>query len=136
MDIQLFLWNVFTVSIIASVIIGVLGVVFKPNAVKKIIALTIMNDSICILIIAVGYLHPSKARPPVYETPQTSSMVFVDPLPQALVVTAIVIGLALTLFLSITVLRLYEHLGTLNFHRALRLEEEAREVELEEAGED
>ena len=63
-------------------------------------------------------------------------MVFVDPLPQALVVTAIVIGLALTLFLSITVLRLYEHLGTLNFHRALRLEEEAREVELEEAGED
>ena len=136
MDTQLFLWNLFTASIIASIVIGVLGAVFKPNIVKKIIALTIMSDSVCILIIAAGYVSPGKSSPPVHRLNQASTNVFVDPLPQALVVTAIVIGLALTILLSILALRLYEHLGTLDFHKALRVEEEAREVEVEEAGEE
>ncbi len=136
MDTQLFLWNIFTASIIASIIIGVLGAVLKPNIVKKIIALTIMSDSVCILIIAAGYISPGKSRPPVHRLNQSTTGFFVDPLPQALVVTAIVIGLALTILLSILSLRLYEHLGTLDFHKALRVEEEAREVEVEEAGEE
>ncbi len=135
MDTQLLLWNLFIASIIASIVIGVLGAVFKPNIIKKIIALTIMGDSICILIIAAGYVSPGKSSPPVHRLNQSTS-IFVDPLPQALVVTAIVIGLALTILLSVLALRLYEHLGTLDFHKALRIEEEAREVEVEEAGEE
>lgn len=136
MDMQLFLWNLFTVYIIVSILIGMLGAIFKPNIIKKIIALTIMNDSICILIIATGYVHTRKPSPPVHRLNQTSTSTFVDPLPQALVVTAIVIGLALTIMLSILALRLYEHLGTLDLHKALRIEEEAREVGVEEAGEE
>ncbi len=136
MNMELFLWNLFIASIIASVFIGVLGAVFKHNIVKKIIALTIMGDSICILMIAAGYVYPGKPSPPVHRVNQSSIDMFVDPLPQALVVTAIVIGLALTIMLSILTLRLYEHLGTLDFHRALRVEEETREVEVEEMGEE
>jgi len=134
-DAEVFLWNLFTTAIIASIVLGVIGAVFKPNIVKKIIALTIMSDATCILIIAAGYLSPGRSSPPVHRL-NWSTSVFVDPLPQALVVTAIVIGLALTILLSILALRLYDHLGTLDFHKALRVEEEAREVEVEEVGEE
>ena len=40
--------------------------------------------------------------------------IFVDPLPQALVLTAIVIGLAVTALMAAITVRLYEKYGTLD----------------------
>ncbi|MEM4786273.1 MAG: sodium:proton antiporter, partial [Desulfurococcaceae archaeon] len=45
----------------------------------------------------------------------------VDPLPQALVLTAIVIGLAVTLFLVFLTLQIYRTYGTLDIREIRRL---------------
>ena len=119
--------NLLMVSLLANIVIGVYGIVFKPNMIKKIISLTIFNDSICVLIIVHGYLGP-ESIPPIHSLPfnNVSRVVLlkyaVDPLLQAIVLTAIVIGLAFTVFLSIAALRIYEVSGSLNIHSLLKME--------------
>ncbi len=122
-----FLLNILIISLITNTLIGVYGIVFKPNIIKKIISLTIFNDSICVLIILHGYLGPESIAP-IHILPfdaENKELLLsysVDPLPQAIVLTAIVIGLAFTVFLSITALRIYEVSGSLNLHYLLKTE--------------
>jgi len=95
------------------------GVFFKPNLIKKIIALTILGDTANTFALIVGYrmwVAGVPSRPPVFTEWRTNNplllMIFtktaVDPLPQALVLTAIVIGLAVTLFLVFLTLQAWK----------------------------
>jgi len=119
--------NILIISLITNIFIGIYGIVFKPNIIKKIISLTIFNDSICVLIILHGYLGPGSIVPIhilPFDTGNRELLLSysVDPLPQAIVLTAIVIGLAFTVFLSVTALRIYEVSGSLNLHYLLKSE--------------
>jgi len=121
------LLNILIISLITNTFIGIYGIVFKPNIIKKIISLTIFNDSICVLIILHGYLGPESIVPihnlPFYAGNREYLLNYsVDLLPQAIVLTAIVIGLAFTVFLSITALRIYEVSDSLNLHYLLKSE--------------
>lgn len=119
--------NILIISLITNIFIGIYGIVVRPNIIKKIISLTIFNDSICVLIILHGYLGP-RSIAPIHILPfdtrnrELLLSLGVDPLPQAIVLTAIVIGLAFTVFLSITALRIYEVSGSLNIHYLLKTE--------------
>ncbi len=95
------------------------GVFFKPNLIKKIIALTILGDTANTFALIVGYrmwVAGVPSRPPVFTEWRSNNplllLVFtktaVDPLPQALVLTAIVIGLAVTLFLVFLTLQAWK----------------------------
>ncbi len=95
------------------------GVFFKPNLIKKIIALTILGDTANTFALIIGYrmwVAGVPSRPPVFTEWRSNNplllFVFtktaVDPLPQALVLTAIVIGLAVTLFLVFLTLQAWK----------------------------
>lgn len=95
------------------------GVFFKPNLIKKIIALTILGDTANTFALIIGYrmwVAGAPSRPPVFTEWRSNNplllLVFtktaVDPLPQALVLTAIVIGLAVTLFLVFLTLQAWK----------------------------
>ena len=95
------------------------GVFFKPNLIKKIIALTILGDTANTFALIIGYrmwVAGVPSRPPVFTEWRSNNplllLVFtktaVDPLPQALVLTAIVIGLAVTLFLVFLTLQAWK----------------------------
>jgi len=127
LDLGALLFNVFVVAVLVNTGIALYGVVARPNLVKKIIALTILSDSVNTIALIVGYRGWSGSQPPVPPILPTVkpnhtavSLVAsrgVDPLPQALVLTAIVIGLAVTLLLAFITLEVYRATGTVDARR-------------------
>ncbi|HDK25547.1 MAG TPA: cation:proton antiporter [Candidatus Atribacteria bacterium] len=94
------------------ILIGLYIVLVKTNLIKIVIGLNFIDTGINILLICIGYIRGKTA--PIFSDPGIKSTSVVDPVPQALVLTAIVIGVAvLALALSI-VIKVYEHNKTLN----------------------
>ncbi len=120
-------------SMIVNLGLALYGIFFKPHLIKKIIALTILGDTANTFAIIIGYrrwVSPSEpSRPPVLigwrnitqEKLNEYVARAVDPLPQALVLTAVVIGLAVTLFLVFLSLQIYRLYGTLDVREIKRL---------------
>lgn len=100
-------------------ILGVWGMVKKDNLIKKVIALNIFNSSIVIFFVYSGSLTGSTA--PIM---QEKIKDVVDPLPQALMLTAIVIGISLTALALVLILRIYRQYGTLSISQIEKLREE------------
>ncbi len=106
--------------------VGLYGVLAKRNAFKIIVALSIVEYALFLLWALIGYRAEAGkvSRPPI-ELPGADSaidaVVMVDPLPQAIVLTAIVIGLAVTALLVSTTIRIYEKYGTLDVRAMRRL---------------
>ncbi len=135
-EVDLFLLNLAIASLLVSVGVGIAGVILRRNVVKKVICLGMVSDAVAVLLAFIGFRVKYPSLPPVWLFEEGGGLehalrVFVDPLPQALVVTSIVIGVAFTLFLSVAVVRFYEDYGTLSFERVL----EEVEGEVEEGSE-
>lgn len=89
--------------------VGLYGVLVKKNIVKKILGIAIITYSINMFFILIGYKKDGMA--PIFTKGENLAN-FVDPLPQAIVLTSIVIDLAvLALAVSIAI-RIYEKFGT------------------------
>ena len=103
--------------------IGLYAVMVKKNLIKIVIGLSLMEFAVQYFLIATGYV--TAGSPPIVDLPATvpETTVMVDPLPQALVLTSIVIGLSVTaLALSIAIV-LYRHYGTLDITEIRGLKE-------------
>jgi len=105
------------------IILGIAVVLYKKNLLKILIGLAVADTGINLLLVTLAYRSAiGKEIPtaPIY-TGYEKGMVMVAPLPQALVLTAIVIGVSvLALALAIT-LNIYRHYGTLNVEKIRRL---------------
>ncbi len=88
---------------------GLYGVITRRNLVKIAISLSIMEFSIFLLLALIGYTDGGVA--PIVD-PSDPLRTYVDPLPQAMVLTAIVIGLATTAMLMAVIIRIYRKYGT------------------------
>ena len=128
MDYTVLAINMLVMSLIANIALALYGLIFRSNMIKKIISLTIFSDTASVMTIVVGYRFRGIPLPPVYIEPDNPSYVYellersVDPVPQALVITAIVISLSFIIFLSVITLRLYEVYGSIDLHLALKRE--------------
>ena len=98
--------------------IGVYGVLAKRNLIKIIIGLCIMEYATFLFFACVGYRRGAIA--PII-TKGNELVTYVDPLPQALVLTAIVIGLATTALAVAIAVRIYEKYGTFDINKIRRL---------------
>ena len=97
------------------IFIGLYIISVKRNLIKVIIGLSILNTGINLFLITIGYVEGGTA--PIFSGENTELPYMVDPVPQALVLTAIVIGVAiLALALSLAI-RLYQHYGTMNLQK-------------------
>lgn len=102
--------------------IGLYGVVVKKNVVKIVISLVIMEYGINLLIILIGFRKGGHA--PILDKGMDVAAFAsgaVDPLPQALVLTAIVISLGVLALLVAICIRLYERYGTFDITEMRRL---------------
>ncbi len=99
-------------------LIGLYGVVAKRNLIKIVIGLAIMEYSVNLFLILVGYVKGGTA--PILSR-NLANKVFVDPLPQAMVLTAIVIGLATTSLLLAIAIRLYRKYKTFDIREIKNL---------------
>ena len=77
-----------------------------------------MEFSIFLFLILIGYVRSGDAPILVDGKIQT---VFVDPLPQAMVLTAIVIGLATNAMLLAVAIRIYRKYGTFDVRKLNKL---------------
>ncbi len=98
--------------------IGLYCVVRKRNIIKIVIGLGIIEYAVNLFFVLVGYRNQGRA--PILAKDQAISNM-VDPIPQALVLTAIVIGLAITALIVAIAIRLYEKYGTFDITKIRRL---------------
>jgi len=110
-------------------IIGLYCVVVKKNMIKIVIGIMVMEYAVNLFLIMLGYRlggqAPIVGREDITGAGGQLSSLFinssVDPLPQALVLTAIVISLgSLALMISICI-RTYEKYGTFDITKIRRL---------------
>lgn len=98
-----------------AVVVGVLyaaGIylMMRRSIVKLIMGLVLLGHAANLLIFTVGRLTRGYA-PLVAEGAQAPPQPFADPLPQALILTAIVIGFGLQAFALVLFRRAYESVG-------------------------
>lgn len=98
--------------------IGLYCVLRKRNIIKIIIGLGIIEYAVNLFFVLIGYRAGGRA--PILAKDQ-AVLNMVDPLPQALVLTAIVIGLATTALLVGIAIRIYEKYGTFDITKIRKL---------------
>jgi len=98
--------------------IGIYCILVKRNLIKIIIGIGIVEYAVNLFFILVGYRAEGRA-PILIEKQVVQNMV--DPLPQALILTAIVIGLAVTVLIVSIAVRIYEKYGTFDITKIRRL---------------
>jgi multicomponent Na+:H+ antiporter subunit C len=103
---------------LSLMLIGLYAVVTKRNIIRIIIGFSLVEYAVNLFFALVGFKRD--ALPPIItDVAQTRN--FVDPLPQALVLTAIVIGLATTSLMLALAMRIYEKYRTFDITEIRRL---------------
>lgn len=98
--------------------IGVFCILRKRNIIKIIIGLIIAEYSVNLFFILIAYRMEGRA--PIH-SPSAVILNMVDALPQAIVLTSIVIGLATTVLLIALAIRIYEKYGTFDITKIREL---------------
>ncbi len=102
------------------IVLGFYTGVAKYNLVKTVIGIGIADYGVNLLIITVGF-NPGGTAPIFTFGELNPETFFVDPIPQALTLTSIVIGACVTAMSLSLVIKLKEMYGTTDTHEIRRL---------------
>lgn len=103
--------------IAALFLVGLWGVIALNNVIRKVIGLTFMNSAIILFFVYYGSIGGRRA-PILADERATTGLA--DPLPQALMLTAIVVGICVVAVALVIVFRLYQRFGTLDIRELER----------------
>ncbi|MDH3598520.1 MAG: cation:proton antiporter subunit C [Candidatus Tectomicrobia bacterium] len=96
-------------------LIGLHGMLIRPNLVKKLMAMNVMQVAVIMFFISLavktGGTAPIELHGDGHTTPQAAA--YINPLPHALMLTAIVVGVSTTGVALALLIRIYRHYGTL-----------------------
>lgn len=107
---------------IVLIVLGIYTLLSRKNLIKAVIGMSIIGFGIKLLLLTIGYNIGGTA--PIFtpgELKQNS--LFVDPIPQALVLTLIVIGLCFTTMALSLIIKIYEGYGTIDGDKIRRIKE-------------
>ena len=96
--------------VLATMLCGFFGIIFKKNLVMKIISMDIMSTGV------IAYYVLIASRDGLY-TPiisNTNRVDYADPVPQAVILTAIVIGFSIQALMLVGVMKLAKNNPTLD----------------------
>jgi len=118
------IFNIPFIAVVAMVFIGLYAVLFKRNLIKIVIGISIIESGVNLFLITLGYREGGVA--PIYTslpagTNYPEGMVL--PVPQALTLTSIVIGVAVLALMLSLVMYIHRHYGTLDVRKIRRLRE-------------
>jgi multisubunit Na+/H+ antiporter MnhC subunit len=104
------------------ILVGLYGVLTRTNIVKIVIGLLVIEYGIHLFLVLQGYR--TGGVPPIVDS-GTDKQVWlqqsVDPLPQALVLTSIVIGLGVLALMVALSMRVHQRYGTFDIRKIRRL---------------
>jgi multicomponent Na+:H+ antiporter subunit C len=93
--------------------VGFYAVIAKLNLIKKLIGLSLFQAAVFLLYITMGKVEGGTA--PIFPS-GTGEQLFSNPLPQVLILTAIVVGISTTALGLGIVVRIKEEYGTIEEH--------------------
>lgn len=106
----------------ALILIGLYGALTNRNLMRMIVAFTVAETGVHIVIVAVGYIAGRAAPILDQAVPAAEAAVrIIDPLPQALVLTAIVIDVGITALMLAYAYRLFEKKRSLDIGKFTEL---------------
>jgi multisubunit Na+/H+ antiporter MnhC subunit len=100
---------------IGLIVIGLAGIVISQNLFRMLLALALAEAGANLLLVLAGFRYDAIA--PII-TGQIQQMV--DPVPQAMVLTSIVIGVGIQALALSLILQVYKNYGTLNIRELSR----------------
>lgn len=95
-------------------VIGTFTVLTHPNLFKKLLGINIMEGAIFLTFVASGNIRGGVA--PIRAT-ANAEVVYINPLPSALMLTGIVVSVSVTAFALALIVRLYRVYGTTDLRR-------------------
>lgn len=107
---------------IALFLVGIYCLMVRRNLIKMVIGLELLTDGIHLFLISLGYRLKENIGPPIITKDLLTEVGFmgefvsktVDPIPQVLVLTSIVIDISIVAFALSLVIYIYKKYGTLN----------------------
>jgi len=108
------------IAVALLVLIGLYAVVFKRNLIKIVIGITLIECGVNLFLITLGFREGSIA--PIYHGAEEATRSL--PVPQALTLTSIVIGVAVLALMLSFVVYIYRHYKTLDVRKILGGDEE------------
>ena len=102
--------------VVGTIVAGGLYLVMQRNLLRFVFGLILLSGGVNLLLFTAG--RPTRGAPPLVPEGASAPLGAVaNALPQALILTAIVISFGLTSFALVLLLRAYERLGTLTTDR-------------------
>ena len=110
-------WIAMTTGFIL-ILMGLYGALTDRNILRIIVSFTVANTGVNLVLVAVGYMH-GRTAPILDKAVSAADAVtrIIVPVPQALVLTAIVIGLGITAMMLTYAYKLHEEKGTLDISK-------------------
>lgn len=113
------IFNIPFIAVVALVLIGLYAVILKRNLIKIVIGITLIESGVNLFLITLAFRQDSIA--PIYRGFESRLMSL--PVPHALTLTSIVIGVAVLALMLSLVVHIYRHYGTLDARKIGREEE-------------
>jgi len=98
------------IAVALLILIGLYAVIFKRNLIKIVIGITLIESGVNLFLITLGYRMGSLA--PIYHGSEQATRSL--PVPQALTLTSIVIGVAVLALMLSLIVHIYRHYKTLD----------------------
>ena len=95
------------------ILVGIFGILERPNLMRKLMAMNIMQVGVIYFYISIA-AKEGAAPPILLGTSSAEADTFVNPLPHALMLTAIVVGVATTGVALALLVRVAKRFGTLD----------------------
>jgi multicomponent Na+:H+ antiporter subunit C len=92
-------------------VIGMYTMLTHANMIKKIIAMNIMDASVFLLFVSIGYRYGGQV-PIISGEPD---VIYVNPLPGALILTGIVVAVSVTAYALSLAVKIYRYYGTCDY---------------------
>lgn len=99
------------------VLIGIYGLCNNKNIIKSIVYLNIIQTAVILIFLNIGNINKDIA--PII-TSEVGNMA--DPLPQALMITTIVIGASITALALMLSIKIFHYYGTLSWKEMIERE--------------
>lgn len=110
--------NISLVIGVIVILVGLWGLLTQKNLLKMVIGFSLFDTGIHVVMVSIGYIR-NRTAPILDDAVNAGDAAnsIVDPIPQALVLTAIVIGLGVTALMLSYVLRMYQKKKTLEINQ-------------------
>lgn len=104
------IYNIPYLAVTGLILIGLYAVLFRRNLIKIVIGITLIESGVNLFLITLAYREGSIA--PIYTSSPGGLMAL--PVPHALTLTSIVIGVAVLALMLSFIIHIYKHYKTLD----------------------